>query len=138
MKKGVLFLLKELDVTTDEIALYFVTEQRIAKVHEEFFDDPSVTDCITFPLDPPGQQAGPSHILGEAFICPKTALKVAKRLGNCPHEELYRYVIHCLLHLIGYTDTALKERAKMKRKERECLKKLMDSKMFNHRERRAH
>jgi probable rRNA maturation factor len=125
MKKGVLFLLKELGIATDELSLYFVTERHICKIHEEFFNDPSLTDCMTFPLDPPGQQVDP-HILGEAFICPKTALKVAKRLGQCPQKELYRYVIHCLLHLIGYTDATPKERSKMKRKERECLKKLYE------------
>lgn len=125
------FLLEEFKISTDEVSFHFVTERKICKLHDEFFDDPSPTDCITFPLDPPRKKAGRAvgqiHILGEAFICPKTALTCSKRLGIDPYEELYRYVIHCLLHLIGYTDTGSVERAKMKRKEKSCLKKLVES-----------
>ena len=36
-----------------------------------------------------------------------------------------RYVIHCLLHLLGYDDIQPDERAKMKRKENSCLKKIV-------------
>ena len=73
VKKVVLFLLKELNITTDEIIIHFVSELRIRALHEQFFNDPSVTDCITFPLDSHQDKNPFFHILGEIFICPKTA-----------------------------------------------------------------
>lgn len=119
MKSAVSFLLKDLKVSTDEVIFHFVTQTEICKLHKKFFNDPSVTDCITFPMDPVG-----GELLGECFICPKTAVEQAKEYGVTPREELYRYVVHCLLHLIGYDDIEPQDRTRMKRKERACLKKL--------------
>jgi probable rRNA maturation factor len=39
-------------------------------------------------------------------------------------EELFRYLIHGILHLIGYNDLTSKERALMRRKETALLKRL--------------
>ena len=124
VRKVVSFLLKELKISTDEIIIHFVSEPKICQLHKKYFNDPSSTDCITFPLDSPQEKNNTYHILGEAFICPKTALTYSKRLRIDPYEELYRYLVHCILHLIGYDDILPQERAKMKRKERMCLKKL--------------
>jgi probable rRNA maturation factor len=123
LRKAISFLLQNLKISTHEVIFHFVTESTICQIHEEFFQDPSPTDCITFPIDPP-ELKKPLHILGEAFICPKVALEYAQEHRLPPEQELMRYVVHCLLHLIGYTDTRTKERNKMKRKERLCLKKL--------------
>jgi probable rRNA maturation factor len=120
MRKAVSFLLKKLEIDTDEIIFHFVSEKKICSLHTEFFNDPTPTDCITFPIDSPGEKAS-WHILGEAFICPKTALTYSKHHRTDPLEELYRYVVHCILHLIGYDDLQASERARMKRKERTLL-----------------
>ncbi|MBF8263288.1 MAG: putative rRNA maturation factor [Parachlamydiales bacterium] len=65
-----------------EISVYFVTERRICELHREFFNDPTPTDCITFPID--------KETLGEIFVCPKTAIrytgrdsKIGNRQGGC-------------------------------------------------------
>ncbi len=126
MRKAVSFLLKELDIFTDEIIIHFVTETKICLLHKEFFDDPTSTDCITFPIDPPGE-GNSHHILGEVFICPKTALTYSTRRSIDPYKELCRYLVHCILHLIGYEDTEASLRAKMKRKESLILKKLIQA-----------
>ncbi len=124
VRKVVSFLFNALKISTDEIIIHFVSEAKICRLHKDYFNDPSSTDCITFPLDSPLHQKKTDRILGEAFICPKTALTYAKRLRIDPYEELYRYLVHCILHMIGYDDIHPNERAKMKRKERTCLKKL--------------
>jgi probable rRNA maturation factor len=123
VRKVVAFLLVALKIQAYEVIFHFVTEEAICKIHKNFFNDPTPTDCITFPLDPPG----PHSILGEAFVCPKTALNYATENGIDPYEELYRYVIHCLLHLIGYDDITPSDRIKMKRKEKCSLDRLRDS-----------
>jgi probable rRNA maturation factor len=125
VRKVVSFLLNELKISTDEVIVHFVTEAKICLLHKDYFNDPSPTDCITFPVDGLEDKKGVYHVLGEVFICPKTALLYAQRLRVDPYEELYRYLIHCVLHLIGYEDIAPRDRAKMKQKERACLKKLV-------------
>jgi probable rRNA maturation factor len=119
-------LLEELHIQTDELHFHFVTDKALRQLHATFFNDPSSTDCITFPLDPVGETL-PYHALGEAFICPKTALLYAKQHKIDPYEELYRYIVHCLLHLMGYEDTEPAARSKMKKKEGSCLKKLLQA-----------
>ncbi len=123
-------MLKELKVSTQEVILHFVTQKQISLIHKDFFNDPSPTDCITFPIDSPREEKTPDHLLGEAFICPKIAVDYAKRHRLAPEAELFRYVVHCLLHLIGYDDLQPDERGKMKRKERSCLKKLREEGFF--------
>ena len=123
-----MFLLKELKISTDEIIIHFVSELKIGFIHKKFFNDPSSTDCITFPIDSCTKNKEDSyHILGEVFICPKIAIKYSERHRINPLEELYRYIIHCILHLIGYDDIQETERIRMKRKERACLKKLYNA-----------
>jgi probable rRNA maturation factor len=122
VRKAVSFLLKELKISTDEVIFHFVSEKKISSLHKKFFNDPSPTDCITFPIDPPGEKNIGFHLLGEAFICPKTAMKYAD-----PQREIFRYIIHCILHLIGYEDVQVDERRRMKRKEHLLLKKMDDA-----------
>ncbi len=64
------------------------------------------------------------EILGSVFVCPEVAQDYAKSKGLCPHRETILYVIHGLLHLLGYDDISQKERTRMRKKERLCLKKL--------------
>ncbi len=123
LKRAISFLLGELKISTDELSFHFVSERAITRLHADLFDDPTPTDCITLPIDSPQTTTHP-HILGEAFICPKTALLYAKKHRLNPIEELYRYVIHCLLHLIGETDETPLARGRMKRKEKIYLARL--------------
>lgn len=113
------------EIHTDEIIIHFVDEQKISELHEKYFNDPSPTDCITFPID--GLNANPiHHILGEIFISPKAALLYAKKKSINPYFELSLYLVHCFLHLIGYEDIETSDRRKMRRKEKELMKKLKD------------
>ncbi|CDZ80608.1 Endoribonuclease YbeY [Candidatus Rubidus massiliensis] len=105
-------------IKADEAAIYFVTEEEICKLHEDFFSDPSPTDCISFPLD---SEDEPYRILGEIFVCPQTAVQYAKNNHTNSLEELYLYVVHGLLHLIGFDDIEESDRLIMRAKEKEFM-----------------
>lgn len=106
-------MLDHLKVTGDEVAIYFVTEANIAQLHDQFFNDPTPTDCISFPLD--------ERHLGEVFVCPSVAIAYARKKGLDPYQETALYVIHGLLHLLGYDDLEPKERRTMRKKEKTCM-----------------
>jgi len=123
-------------ISTDEIDIHFVTKQRISKLHGDHFADPTPTDCITFPLDSPSDSSDdrekndssdkaqinvvPHHI-GEVFICPE----VARERHEFPlDEEISRYIIHTLLHLIGLRDDTDELREKMRQEEEKALEQL--------------
>jgi probable rRNA maturation factor len=124
VKLMVPFLLRTLAISTDEVILHFVSEKMISEVHEDFFSDPSPTDCISFPIDSPkkGESDKKHTILGEVFICPKIALEYSKTKNLDPYKETTLYLIHGLLHLIGYDDIDSSSRRKMRQMEQKCLK----------------
>ncbi len=117
VKATLAFLKKE----CKEVGVYFVAEKEICKLHQQFFNDPTPTDCISFPIDE-------AH-LGEIFVCPAVALAYAKRRKDDPHREVALYVIHGLLHLLGYDDLEPAQRRTMRKKEKSCIRHLDQRKM---------
>ncbi len=73
------------------VEISVVDDETIARVHEEFLDDPSETDAITFPY-------------GEILVSCDTAARYAAEHGLDCCEELFRYMVHGLTHLHGYLD----------------------------------
>ena len=109
----------------NKVNLYFVSDAKMRKIHNEFFNDPSSTDCISFPLDDPEDPLSElslgGKILGEIFVCPKTAIEYAAKHKKNPYDELALYIVHGLLHLLGYDDIAKDERKKMRKAEKKHL-----------------
>ena len=101
--------------TCDEIAVYFVDTAEISALHEKFFDDPSPTDCISFPID--SQEKTDYCILGDVFVCPQTAIEYASQHNTDSHSETTLYIVHGILHLLGYDDITEKDYVIMKKKE---------------------
>lgn len=116
------FLLFE-NVYCDEVIINFVTTKKICQLHEEYFQDPTTTDCISFPLDNEPDETG-HCVLGELFVCPQTAIDYALEHNTNPYEECLLYIIHGLLHLIGFDDLEPSDRRKMRRKEQIHMKNL--------------
>lgn len=119
-KKAVAFFLKTQRVKSSEVALHFIEKKEMQSLHGKYFNDPSSTDCISFPLDSPKEPG----FLGEVFICPSVAIEYAKVHDLNPLDETLLYVIHALLHLIGFKDSPPKERIRMQKKEKEGMKLL--------------
>jgi len=120
MRKIVRLFQETYSVRCHEVVLHFVSQKRICSLHEIYFNDPSPTDCISFPIDPLDDPSSHS-VLGEVFVCPEVAIAYAKAHKKKAEEEVVRYVVHGLLHLIGYEDTTPEKRRKMRRAEKELL-----------------
>lgn len=115
-------VLRFFNITCNLIELSFVSKEEISSLHEEFFNDPTITDCITLPID--SFDANPCHILGEMFVCPYVAMQYSSKHQIDPYEETSLYVIHCILHLLGFDDIEENDRKKMKEKEKEVMKEI--------------
>jgi len=110
-------------IQTDEIVVHFVDKKAISKLHNDFFDDPSPTDCISFPIDSPAEYSpNTHHILGEIFICPEIALEYSQEHQIDLYKEISLYVIHGLLHLLGYDDVNPTDEKLMREEEAKGLK----------------
>lgn len=107
-----------------EVALHFVSAERICELHEQFFDDPSLTDCITLPIDE--EEDDVYRHLGEVFVCPFTAREYVKAQAGEVYDEVLLYVVHGLLHLMGYDDQEETDLAEMRLAEQKHMKNLKE------------
>lgn len=111
-------LAKRYQVKSQELYIHFVTEKTISEIHRDFFGDPTSTDVITFPIDAIND---PKGIWGELFICPKVANDYANEHQIDPTKELELYLIHGILHLMGFDDIEEEDRKKMRTEEKKCI-----------------
>jgi probable rRNA maturation factor len=120
VKKTVKQALEFHQINCDEIAIHLITDRAMRKLHEDFFNDPTPTDCISFPYDKDGSSG--YFFLGEVFICPKTAFQyIAKKGSGDLYSEITLYLIHGILHLLGYDDINSNDLKVMRSKERELM-----------------
>jgi len=109
-------VLKEKQVHCDEVSIHLASLEEIAEMHGEFFDDPTPTDCITFPIDDSDEEEF-YKVLGEVFVCPEVALNYANEHHLLFEEELTLYIVHGLLHLLGFDDIEDEDRIEMRKQE---------------------
>lgn len=119
IKKIITHLLTRTKKSCHEVVFSFVSQKEICKLHADYFNDPTPTDCITFPCDSPGE--GGYTVLGEAYICPAVAVEYSKGRKSDPYKEVTLYIIHTLLHLLGYDDIEPRERKRMRQAERRWM-----------------
>ena len=111
-------------IECDEIIFHFVSVERITDLHGEFFDDPTPTDCMTFPIDSPDSEG--EVILGEVFVCPKVATHY---LPENPYHETTLYIVHGILHLLHYDDIEEHDRKEMRTQESALMEYLEQKKL---------
>ncbi len=119
VRKSISLFLAYKKVFSGEVTVHFVTKRAICKLHAQFFNDPTPTDCISFPYAQEKEAFDP--MLGEVFVCPKVAEEYDP---ENPQAEIILYIVHGLLHLLGYDDQDKKERARMRRAEKAALQLL--------------
>ena len=123
--KQVCLILQNEKIFCNEVSIFFITKKEMTFLHKKYFDDPTLTDTISFPIDKPEKKNTHSCYLGDVFICPYVAKKYCRENNNNNFfEETTLYLIHGLLHLIGYKDKTEKEKRIMRKKEKSCMQVL--------------
>lgn len=111
-------VLKACDVKVDKILFIFCDDRFIVKLNKKFFHRSVPTDVIAFPLD--------NVNLGEVVVSVERAVKVCGQYNNSWHAEFSLYIIHGILHLLGYSDISLAKKKIMFKKQDEIFKKVYD------------
>ncbi len=96
------------------VSLLLTDDRGIARLHAEFLDDPTPTDVISFDVDDEA----------EIVVSVETAVRVARQRGHAARAELALYVVHGLLHTLGFDDIAPRARARMRVAEQAVLQQL--------------
>ena len=107
-----------------ELSIAFMTDRALANLHDDFLQDPTTTDVITFE----GQVEW--GVAGEICVSADTAAAYAKKHKRKFSEELTLYVVHGWLHLAGYDDLKPALKRVMRRAEARALKLLREEKLL--------
>lgn len=109
-------LFRERIMKKGEITVCFVGDRKIKELNKRFLRKDEATDCLTFDMLEPSDQ---KHISADIIISTDTALRNAKVFRTDVSKEINLYLIHGVLHLLGYDDFTPKEKKLMQDKEKE-------------------
>jgi len=135
LKKITAALLAELETQRAEIGICLVAAPEMTRLNETFLKHKDSTDVITFDYRTEGRAGSPlsadgAHgvsrptILGEIYVCVDEAVLQARKFGTTWQSEVVRYLIHGVLHLLGFDDSSAGARRKMKREENRRLREM--------------
>jgi len=109
---------KKYGKTIGEVAYIFCNEEKILEVNRQYLQHDYYTDIITF------DYCEGDTLSGDIFISIDTVRSNANEYNVSFENELYRILIHGILHLCGQDDKTAENRAEMTRKENEALEML--------------
>jgi len=101
------------------INLMFVRNNIIRKYNNKFLNKDNPTDVISF------EGTINDGSAGDIIISVEKAVEYASQNNIDVDEELSRYIIHGILHCLGYDDIIDKERRAMFKRQEELLKKYL-------------
>ena len=90
-----------------EVGYMFVNDDKILEVNREYLGHDYYTDVITFDYDED------DVVSGDVVISLDTVASNAQLFNKTYEEELYRVIIHGILHLCGINDKGPGEREQM-------------------------
>jgi probable rRNA maturation factor len=122
-------LLAAVNEPHSSISLTLVDDAEIRELNREHRGKDKATDVLSFPLcDPeqpaqrhrrtPGDQAEPERLLGDIVISVDTATRQAAQYDAPLQDEMYRLMIHGLLHVLGHDHEEREERTRMEAEEK--------------------
>ena len=106
--------------TVGTIHYIFCSDERELEVNREFLGHDYYTDVITF------DYTTGTTLNGDIFISLDTVRSNAETVGVSFEQELYRILIHGVLHLTGQGDKTPETKAVMTEKEEKALLKLKE------------
>lgn len=105
------YVVRKENKTLGEIVVILTNNSYLLKINQDFLKHNYFTDVITF------GKGFKNYIAGEIYISIDQVQINAINYHVPPREELFRVIIHGVLHLIGYTDDNEQDRKLMGQKE---------------------
>ena len=101
-----------------DVAYIFCTDEKILAVNNEYLSHNYYTDVITF------DYSEADILSGDIFISLDTVKSNAEKFNVPFIRELYRVMIHAILHLCGINDRTEEERQIMIENENKALEQI--------------
>ena len=121
-------VLIEEEVVSAEISVALVDHEQMRALNKQYLQHDYNTDVLSFLLECQQQTEATSSlrgsgktIEGQLIVCTEMAMESAASFQWNQQDELTLYLIHGLLHLLGYDDLSEDEQHIMRQRERELL-----------------
>jgi len=117
LREMVRFVWREEGVEPFPLEVVLADEATLQKLHGRFLGEERPTDVLAFPL-------GPAPVRGATEATIVLSAERARRIGGERGfvDELMLYLVHGLLHLLGYRDQSQREARTMHRRSIELLR----------------
>ena len=103
-----------------KILYIFCSDKQIRKLNRQYLQHDYYTDIITF------DYSTMNELSGELYVSLDTVKTNAVKFNTNYMEELYRVLIHGILHLCGINDKTAADQIKMKEEENKAIEILMN------------
>lgn len=103
---------------TGEISIIFCSDEYLLDINIQYLDHDYYTDIITFAYSH-------SPFTADLYISTDRVKENANDMKHGFYEELYRVIIHGILHSCGYDDKTIEEQKRIRAKEDEYLKTIL-------------
>jgi len=120
IQKNINRIFELLSLSPESISFVFCDNECIKRLNKRYLGKSSPTDVIAFSLRADGE----GEFLGEVVISIDETIKNSKKFKTTFFGELILYMIHGVLHLLGYDDKNESCRCRMRKKEQELMKEL--------------
>lgn len=104
----------------NQLNFIFCSDKYLLQINLSYLKHDTFTDIITFPY------AEPPLVEGDIFLSVDRVTENAQTFEVSFEEELYRVLIHGVLHLCGYLDKTDEQKKLMREKENEAIKLFFD------------
>ena len=101
------------------LSIVLVDNSRIKELNKQYFNSDEVTDVISFPLS-----NNKNSLSGEVIVSVETAVDTAGKRNISVEGEIVLYILHGILHLLGYDDGNEGDTRVMHEEESKILKTL--------------
>jgi len=109
------------------LSINFVGGSDMKYLNKKYFSREGATDVIALGYQETKRGRAYRDLcgryLGDIIICPDAAICNAKAYSKSFEYEISLYIVHGILHLLGYQDTGIINRKKMQKKQKEVLAK---------------
>lgn len=99
-----------------DLNIIFCSDNYLLELNKTYLNRDYYTDILTF-----DHSDDEKTIEGDLYISVDRIQENSKKFNKDFENELYRVMIHGVLHLLGYDDSTENERENMRKKEEACL-----------------
>ena len=120
---------KRFRVSRAEIGIAIVDDARMRGLNRRHLNRRGSTDCLSFDLSEEADRTKPRVF--DIIVNGELAMREAARRGHSAEAELALYVVHGLLHQLGFDDAAAPQAERMHAMEDEILRDLGYGSVYN-------